>query len=133
MNSLQYDVGLGSLPNMTSSLVSPMQEALASAESQTQGKFQRPGEWGFVEETGPVGVKTSLKEASARMGHGRIFADSEVDRDRAKMAFNTVRVCCNYKVLQFDLASGRTTPEAICGDSYENRGLCTESRSLVIQ
>ena len=62
-------------------------------ESQTLGKFQRPGDWGFVEQPGPLGVKTSLKDSSDRMGHGRILLDSEVDRNRAEMAFTTaVRV-----------------------------------------
>ena len=66
----------------------PLQEALTWIETHTEGKFVHPKEkWGFVEKPQPKGVKTSLMDATIRMGHGRVFFDSVADRNLAKTAF----------------------------------------------
>ena len=67
-----------------------LQEALTWIQTHTEGKVVQSKEnWGFVEKPGPEGVKTSLMDATIRMGHGRVFFDSEADRNLAKMALAT--------------------------------------------
>ena len=67
-----------------------LQEALTWIETHIEGKFLYHKEkWGFVEKPQPKGVKTSLMDATIRMGHGRIFFDSVAERNLAKMAFAT--------------------------------------------
>jgi hypothetical protein len=44
-------------------------------------------EWKFVENSGPRGVKTSLKDPEERMGYGLLLFQNEVSKDWAQEAF----------------------------------------------